>query len=517
MTTERDASLLSRALHCLHDAVALVDLDKRIRYANPALEELVGAGREGLRGRPIGEVLEEGAPGGPPLSLAGRTVRRGTLLHRTGERIPVTWSALLLSDPEQGPYTTYTFHDLRPELRLERLEERLRHSERLTILGEVFGGIAHEIRNPLSNIVMSAELLLRDQAGGDRTRLAAGVRDAAMRCSEILGQVLGFVRKPTAPAVRQSLSEAVREIVDFVARPFALSGIAVEFDAPADLPLALFDRGKIQQVVTNLLQNARDALLEAGRGGTIRVQVSDVGQGRLGLRIADDGPGVPAELLPRISEAFFTTKPEGKGTGLGLSIAKTLVEEHGGRLTLGKAAEGGLEIAIALPVDGPGPRTEAATALAPHRSFGPRRSEDPLDGMRVLAIDDEPEWLEGVKRCFLTMGAAMVDTARDADQALARLARNRYDLVVCDVRLPGMSGTRLYELVARSSPGQADRFLFVTGYPDDGDLDRLDRPFGRVGKPCDLAALHSAAREVLDRAGRDHGHPVASEDPDRPY
>jgi len=216
--------MLSRALHCLHDAVALVDLESRVVYANPALEELVGAARDGLVGRGLEELLDKGPEGSQPLSLAGRTVRQGALRHAYGEAIPVRWSAILVSDSEAGVFSTFTFHDLRAEIQDERMGARLRQAERLTLLGQVFGGVAHEIRNALGHVLLSAELLERRAGAGRDEALTSRLRAATDRCQGMLDRVLGFVRVRPAERQRVSLYDLVQELLDIVERPSHCSG-----------------------------------------------------------------------------------------------------------------------------------------------------------------------------------------------------------------------------------------------------------------------------------------------------
>lgn len=504
MESQRDAALLSRALHCLHDAVAVVDLASRVVYANPALEELVGAPREGLRGRDIGDLLDRGPGTDPPLSLAGRTVRRGTLRHQSGEVIPVRWSAILVSDTEHGVFSTFTFHDLRPELRLERVEDRLRHADRLSLLGQVFGGIAHEIRNPLGHIMMGAELLAMEADPEKRRRQAERIKASADRCQEILGRVLGFVRRNPAAMSRQPLLEPVQEILEFVRRPFALDGVQLELEVHGVLESPVVDKGKLQQILINLLQNARDALKPGRSGGVVRVGLGNAGPGAVYLEVADDGPGIPPELMGRVSEAFFTTKPEGQGTGLGLAVCRSLVEEHGGTLTLAPGTTGGLRVRVVLPLSPPARGLGTMPPRPPPdlpASRPPPEPADLIDGLQVLVVDDDPDWLDALRRGFATLGAARIDQARDAGDALMLMGRQSYGLVVCDVRLPVVSGPTLFEIARRAFPETARRFLFLTGFPEDQQLARLTafEQLDRLGKPCDLVALHEAATRVLSR------------------
>lgn len=488
--------MLSRALHCLHDGVAVVDTGGIILYANPALVELVGEVRGALEGQPIDGLVtadgdaEERAPKKKTLSFQGRTVRQGTVLHASGERIPVRWSAILVSDPEAGVFHTYVFHDLRPDIRLERLEDRLRHSERLTLLGQVFGGLAHELNNPLTHIMIGSELMLA--AGGDPEKVAehaTRIQGAADRCRRILQNALRVIHKGSEEAepARQDLREPIQEIVDVVQRPFSYDGVEVEFAVAAGTPPVTFDRTRIQQVVTNLLNNARDALSEEGRRGRVAITVGPRpdGSGAI-LAVTDDGPGLPPEVREKVGRAFFTTKPAGKGTGLGLSICRTVVEEHGGELRLVHPDAGGLRVEVDLPTDPPADRDAAA------RPAG-------LEGSRVLVIDDDPDARDALGSRFGSLGVIEVVVAADPGHALQLMGEQEFDLVVCDLRLPGMSGVTLYRIASVAFPRLARRFLFVSGFPEDdetaGFLAR--QRLKRLSKPLDGPTLAEAAERVL--------------------
>jgi signal transduction histidine kinase/ActR/RegA family two-component response regulator len=495
-TQQEEAALLSRALHCLHDAVALVDLHRHIVFANPALEELLGVSRDALTGVALENILvttetEDGKV--PPLSLAGATSRSGQLLHQSKAPIPVRWRANLVSSPQTGVFSTFTFKDLRPEIRARKVEERLRHSERLTLLGQVFGGVAHEIRNPLGHIMLSVELLAQEQDQDEREALAAAIMSSAERCGRILEDALGVVRKDRGEVKVQSLFEPLREIVDLVRKPFSHYSIEVALRMEEEVAPLAFDRGKFQQVLINLLQNARDALLESQGGGRITVTLVPGEDGGAVLTVADNGPGIPKELLKRVGEAFFTTKPKGKGTGLGLSICHSLMEEVGGKLEMSNRPQGGALATLEFPLKSPPPK-ELAFRERP-------KVENRLAGKRILIIDDEEESLMALRRAMVALSVIQIDLARSAGEALAHLRVREYDLILCDIRLPGMSGLTLHQIAHVAFPKMAGRFLFLSGFSEDPRTISYfsDRPLTRLEKPCELSRLQVAMTQLLTK------------------
>ena len=252
-----------------------------------------------------------------------------------------------------------------------------------------------------------------------------------------------------------------------------------------DCPVTDADRAGLEQVVTNLLTNAAYA---AGKQGTVRLFARRTVQGELRIEVTDTGPGIPVEIRHRVFEPFFTTKPAGQGTGLGLSVSLGIVEQHRGKIETENLPGGGASFAVVLPL---GRLAPAPAAAVPSAGYGTGASVRPST---VLVIDDEAAVRMAMRRWFERQGWT-VDEAVDGAQGLALLlaapADDTYGLVLCDLRMPGMSGIELHERVAEQRPGVLARIVYATGDTAGPEtaafLARVERPV--LEKPFELSAL----------------------------
>jgi len=248
----------------------------------------------------------------------------------------------------------------------------------------------------------------------------------------------------------------------------------VEIDLAPGLPFVQGDSGHLQQVLMNLVSNARQAL-EQQEGGTIRLRTKKIGERRVLLEVADDGPGIPPAILARIFDPFFTTKPAGVGTGLGLAIVLTVVREHGGQVHVLSPPQGGAVFQIELPAAAESAPDEAIGSPLPERKNALLETADVRGrenrfapalqtrrGARVLVVEDEPTVARLIADVLEEEGMH-VDVLLDGREALEHAARQPFDLVICDMKMPGLDGQRFYKSLERSGNPLRERFLFVTG------------------------------------------------------
>jgi CheY-like chemotaxis protein len=239
-------------------------------------------------------------------------------------------------------------------------------------------------------------------------------------------------------------------------------------------------------VFVNLLNNAAQAIASTGRAGHITVTAKRWLDG-VAVSVADDGPGIPDELLPRVFEPFFTTKSEGEGTGLGLSICQGIIKEHGGRITLESSVGVGATFTVEL-LSGSRPQRPSLPVKAPATS----------GTLRVLVVDDEPHILHYMRATLESWGHT-VEVASDGTEAVERALVIPFDVIICDLRMPRLGGREMYNNLARQYPDIARRVIFATGDTVRGDtlqfLEQLGRPF--LHKPFTLAEL----RTVLGNVG----------------
>jgi signal transduction histidine kinase len=346
------------------------------------------------------------------------------------------------------------------ERRLRELREtqaQLVQAGKLSAVGQLVSGVAHELNNPLSVVIGYAQLLLRKNPPAEMRGPLEAVMGQGQRMARIVQSLLLFARQGGQEREAVNLAEAMEKVFALRASQLHLSNIQVEHDHAPDLPPVLGDPNQLQQVFLNLLLNAEQVIAQSGVGDRIRLRTATradaVGRWVVG-QVIDDGPGIRPEILPRIFEPFFTTKEVGAGTGLGLSVSYGIVQEHGGRIEV-ESTPGSTTFSVLLPV-ARGAAVAAGLALAPagRRAIG--------EGRRALVVDDEVP-VARLVGALLREERWGVDEASSGQAGLACARAGRYDLVVSDVRMADGSGEDFYRAVVAERPELATRFLFITG------------------------------------------------------
>jgi signal transduction histidine kinase/CheY-like chemotaxis protein len=384
-------------------------------------------------------------------------------------------------------------------------QARLQRAEKLAAIGQMVSGIAHELSNPLTSILGYAQrLLLRPKFG--ESEEVQKIHLEAGRASRMLRQLLESSRETRPQRKTVSLNQLVERAMELRAIGHASKHIRLETVLDPSAPLLFGDEDHLQQVVTNLVANAEQAI---GPGsGKIRVSTQRSGEGTVRLEVSDSGPGIPPALLYRIFEPFFTTKPVGAGTGLGLAIVFNIVREHGGRVHAANRPGGGAVFTVELPTWVPEaavhawPRNARAAppALEVVRS-GETPSQPSPSALRALVVEDEPTVARLIADVLRDEGVE-AEVLLDGHEALNRAAQQSYDLVVCDLKMPGLDGRQFYEGLLRQGSPLCGRFLFVTGdalaAPALEFLERNRVPY--VHKPFRVEELTQAVRILLRTA-----------------
>ncbi len=352
---------------------------------------------------------------------------------------------------------------------------KLLQTEKLAALGQMVSGVAHELSNPLTSIQGYAHRLLARQDLPGRTEEVRQIYQEAERASAILRQLLLNARETLPERRLVSLNQIVQRALDLQRFSLAAEKIRMEIDLDSALPFVLGDPGHLQQVLMNLVGNARQAIEHHGQGGTIRLRTKRIGERRVLLEVADNGPGIPQAILARIFDPFFTTKPAGVGTGLGLAIVLSVVREHGGQVHVLSPPQGGAVFQIELPAAAETPRDEALGSPLPGwNNFLPEAVEDagrenrPAPavetgkGAHVLVVEDEPTVARLIADVLEDEGMH-VEVLLDGREALDCAARQTFDLVICDMKMPGLDGQHFYKSLESSGNPLRERFLFVTG------------------------------------------------------
>jgi PAS domain S-box-containing protein len=309
-------------------------------------EEIIGNAENFRRFYPVEAAAEmmrrmRSADYGPPDKLP---TTRMTFINKDGEEVPVNFSATIIRERGAEAGSVGIFSDLREILKvhqeLEAAQAQLIHSEKIASLGRMSAGVAHEINNPLAGILIYAELLQRSlrEDAPERQQIDEIITQT-LRCKQIVSRLLEFSRQSLGQKTLFSVNEVISRCVELVGHQALFHNIDVIKNLDVNLPQVLGNASEIQQVFTNLLLNAADALL--GRGKiTIASSSAPQGDGVV-VTVSDTGPGISPDIKNKIFDPFFTTKPPGKGTGLGLSIVYGVMQRHGGAIEVDSTPGGG--------------------------------------------------------------------------------------------------------------------------------------------------------------------------------
>ncbi|MEK0083028.1 PAS domain S-box protein [Benzoatithermus flavus] len=376
------------------------------------------------------------------------------------------------------------------EAEIQRQREALHQSEKLTALGALLAGVAHELNNPLSVVVGYASML-QELAPDEGTRTRAErVHAAAERCARIVKTFLAMARSRPPQRGPVSLGDVVEAALELSAYGLRTAGIEVVRELAPDLPAVWGDSDQLHQVLTNLIVNAQQALLHRAppRRLVVRARRRD---DRIVVEVEDNGPGMDETVRKRIFEPFFTTKPQGVGTGIGLSVCHGIVAAHGGRITVDSIPGTGTRFTVLLPLTAEALPTATAPAGDPGK---PGRG-------KVLVVDDEKEIAE-LAALHLRRDGLAVEIVGSGREALARLEHGGFDLVVSDLRMPDIDGVALIDAIQRDHPELAGRVLLITGDALGAGANEAVRRAGIpvLEKPLDLASLRAEVRRLLEGA-----------------
>jgi PAS domain S-box-containing protein len=373
------------------------------------------------------------------------------------------------------------------EAEITRQRETLYQSEKLSALGSLLAGVAHELNNPLSVVIGYSSMLKEFSTDAATAGRADKIHAAAERCSRIVRTFLAMARKkpPTRGAV--DVNEVVAGSLELAAYGLRSAGIEVKTELPDGLPYVWGDADQLHQVMTNLVVNAQQALLLAPHPRRLTITASGDADG-VRIVVADNGPGIPESVRSRVFEPFYTTKPAGVGTGVGLSVCQAIVSAHDGNITLDTEEGRGARFTVWLPSG------SADAIVAPDTAVN---AYNRAPNARVLVVDDDADIASMIAEMLRNDGH-VVTIAEDATAALAAAGNGGMDLLISDIRMPGLDGPGLYRALGGIRPGLTNRVLFVTGDTLAPEIDRFISETGAavIEKPLDPQAFR---RLVLER------------------
>lgn len=381
----------------------------------------------------------------------------------------------------------------------QKLEQHLTLADRLAALGTLAAGAAHEINNPLAALVSTIEFVGEEIARAEPPlESAKDVEQALGEAREAAGRIARIVRdlKTFARVDDDSLKPVdVRSVIDSM---IALAWNAIVHRAAlhrdySDVPRVMANESKLGSVFLNLIMNALQAIPEgAGPEHEVLITVKTTAQGDVAVDVHDTGEGIPKELLYRVFDPFFTTRRIGDGQGLGLSVCHAVVTALGGQISVESAPGAGSTFHVLLP---------PAKSLESARPISSPPDSRRLRRLRVLVVDDDPAVANGLRRTLRDHEVVVVRSGREAVRRVVETVP-AFDVIVCDLMMPEVSGMDVYEQLLEQRPSAALRMVFVTGgafTPRAREfLDRVSRP--RLNKPYDAEELRRLVRRVADQA-----------------
>jgi two-component system NtrC family sensor kinase len=446
----------------MQDCVSVHDTTGRLVRANRALARRLKTVPQQLIGKTCAEIYTPGELRFDPCRHMQSLEAEGLIVEEVG--LPHMGGTFQLSvSPwyDKNNRLVGSIHVAKDVSHEKLLQQQLIQSEKLSAIGELISGIAHELNNPLTGVMGYSQLLQMRKDIDERARESLiKINSLALRCQKIVKNLLSFARRQKPERTLTNVNDILERTLELRNYELAVNNIAIVRELDRNLPETIADAHQLQQVFLNIITNAEQAMLEAHGKGRLTVRSRAESQNRrIVVEIQDDGPGIPERIITRIFDPFFTTKEVGKGTGLGLSLAYGIIQEHGGSISARSRPGEGATFVIELPVIRTlQPEPTMFPAMMPQAAH----FENLVRGKRVLVVDDEKYILDFFVEAFQAF-PMHVDTAGDGSEAMEKLLARDYDLIVTDFKMPQMSGRELFHWIKQQRPALARRIIFITG------------------------------------------------------
>ncbi len=499
---QEQAALLDKA----QDAIAVLDFEDRILYWNRSAERLYGWAADAARGRMMHELLHEGAEyqkAHAAVMAAGEWSGELRQRSRGGAEVIVESRWTLVRDDQGRPRSLLVVSTDVTEKK--RLEAQFLRAQRTESIGQLAGGIAHDMNNVLSPIILGAQLLrMGGHSQADQDQLLANIEEVALRGADMVKQILAFARGMEGNRVNLQLKHLMKELQQVLTHTFPKS-IQLDVRVPRALWLVQADSTQLHQLLMNLSVNARDAMPD---GGALRITAENVrlteadlrdqAEARPGpyilLTVADTGTGIPPEVLERIFDPFFTTKEYGKGTGLGLSTVLGIAKGHHGFVRVESEVGRGTRMKVYLPAE----EAVSPSAQAKEQADLPTGNHE-----TILVVDDEAHVRDVTSRNLKAFGYEVLDAPGGKEaMEVVQSHPGQVRLVLTDLMMPGMDGRATIRALRRLEPRVP--VVVMTGLPMDQAVG-VAEPEGVqavLQKPFQTEALLRTLKSVLTGGGK---------------
>lgn len=467
----------------MEDIIYITDAGRKLKYFNNSFERSTGYSQEELIGKNL----------------------MGLFSKKSVDRVEKTWKNQVNGEDvgifnmeistKEGEIKIIETHERvlwdkgkivlvyglgRDVTRRKMLEEHLIQSEKLASMGEMLSGIAHEINNPLTAIIGNSQLLMRrSDLDYDVMKKMDTIQKESARVHKIVQNLLSFARKKEIRKEMTDINNIIIDVCDLMTYSMKVNNIKVNLDLEDKLKKACIDASQIKQVFINVLNNAIDALTDVG-GGIIDIK-SYKEKDKIIVEFKDDGPGIPDDVRKKIFDPFFTTKDVGKGTGLGLSISYGIIKNHNGEIYVESEGGVGTKFTVSLPI--------VISDSSELQSLSKKGKFD-LGGKKILVVDDEKSIRSFIVE-LLTGDGCIVEAIDNGAEAIEKVATEKYDAVLCDIKMPGISGKELFSFIKEKKPEMSDKIVFMTGDVFSKDTENFMKTTGSsfIEKPLQIDVL----------------------------
>ncbi len=449
---------LERVLNHSPDFILTTDNEGLITEFNHSAERLAGHSKSDLLGKSFRVLFEEERDSGLVdriLEMKEITRYSASLSRKGGSEVKLELNMSILRNEQNDlDGTVWLGRDV---TELKAAQSKLLQAEKLSAIGEAISGVTHELNNPLSVVLGFSQLLMVRNANSPMIRELGKIHDSAIRCQKIVQNLLSFVRGYQPERTYLGVNGILEKTLELLKDRFEENQIELVRELSPEVPRTMLDFHRMQQVFLNLFNNARQAMtVLPDRPGCLVVHTSHE-DGMIRIAVTDNGEGMEEATRKRIFDPFFTTREQGGGTGLGLSVTYGIVREHGGQISCRSRRGEGTTFVVELPI------------LENQEVFV---GEDPAEDAdrilnnsgvsNILVVDDEPMIIDLFLDVLADLGHRL-DTASNGEEACRKVRSTAYDLVITDIRMPGMNGMELYHSIISERPDMEGRVVFTTG------------------------------------------------------